>query len=243
MVGMLRVESVDRENIMAKYSRLKVLNSLIETGFVPVFYHADVETAIHVIQACLDGGAHAFEFTNRGDQAHEVFKEIITYFKADDRLILGTGSVLDAGTASLYMQLGSNFIVGPVLNADVARVCNRRKIAYLPGCGTVSEISQAEELGVEICKIFPGGAVGGPGFVKDILGPMPWTRIMPTGGVEPSEESLSKWFKAGVACVGIGSKLFPAEVIAAGKFDAITENVSKVCEWIKVYRDGKYPIK
>jgi len=228
---------------MAKTSRLKVLISMIETGFVPVFYHADVDVAEQVIRACADGGTHCFEFTNRGDQAHEVFRELVNRFKSDERVILGAGSVLDAGTASLYIQMGANFIVGPILNPDVAKVCNRRKVAYMPGCGSASEISQAEELGVEICKVFPGNAVGGPAFVKDVLGPMPWARIMPTGGVEPTEENLNQWFKAGVACVGLGSKLFPAEVFAAGNFAAITNNVRNVCAWIQSARGGKSPIR
>ncbi len=227
---------------MAQYSRLKVLTTMIETGMVPVFYHPDPDVAVNVIRACLDGGAHCFEFTNRGDQAHEVFSEVIKRLRSDTRLILGTGSVIDAGTAALYIQAGSNFIVGPSLNPEVARLCNRRKIAYSPGCGSATEISQAEELGVEICKIFPGGSVGGPSFVKDLLGPMPWTRIMPTGGVDTTEESVTRWLKAGVACVGIGSKLFPADVITGGDYSKITENVSAVLSWVKTARDGKTPI-
>jgi len=215
---------------------------MIETGFVPVFYHADVDVAEKVARACIDGGAHCFEFTNRGDQAHEVFRELAVRFKGDDRVILGAGSIIDAGTASLFIQLGANFIVGPLFNPDVAKVCNRRKVAYIPGCGSVTEISQAEEFGVEICKVFPGGSVGGPGFVKDLLGPMPWARIMPTGGVEPTEESIAKWFAAGVACVGMGSKLFPAELIKAGNFEAITANVRNVCSYIAAARNGKNPI-
>lgn len=228
---------------MAKYSRLKVLTSMIEVGMVPVFYHADPQTAIRVVEACLEGGVRCFEFTNRGDGAHEVFREVALYFLKDDRLILGAGSVLDPATAALYIQLGANFIVGPVLNPEVARVCNRRKVAYSPGCGTLSEISQAEELGVEICKIFPGTAVGGPGFVKDVLSPMPWTRLMPTGGVEPSRENLSAWFNAGVACVGMGSKLFPADAIKAGDFATITENVRQALGFIKEARGGKSLIR
>lgn len=228
---------------MAKYSRLKVLTSMIETGMVPVFYHADLQVAVRVIEACLEGGVRCFEFTNRGEGAHEVFREIGRCFQDDSRLILGAGSVLDPATAALYIQLGANFIVGPVLNPEVARVCNRRKIAYSPGCGTLSEISQAEELGVEICKIFPGAAVGGPGFVKDILGPMPWTRLMPTGGVEPTRESLDAWFRAGVSCVGMGSKLFPAEVLKAGDFAAITRNVRQALDFIQDSRAGKLPIR
>lgn len=227
---------------MAKYSRLVVLTSMIEVGITPVFYHPDPQLAVRVVEACLDGGVRCFEFTNRGDGAHEVFREIVRCFQKDDRLILGAGSVLDPATAALYIQLGANFIVGPVLNPEVARVCNRRKIAYSPGCGSLSEISQAEELGVEICKIFPGAAVGGPGFVKDVLGPMPWTRLMPTGGVEPTQESLNAWFKSGVACVGIGSKLFPAEAIKAGNFAVITENVRQALGFIQEARSGKSPI-
>jgi 2-dehydro-3-deoxyphosphogluconate aldolase/(4S)-4-hydroxy-2-oxoglutarate aldolase len=220
-------------NIMAQYSRLKVLTTMIETGMVPVFYHPDPIVAVNVIKACLEGGVRCFEFTNRGDRAHEVFGEVINQMKSDNRLILGTGSVIESGTAALYVQLGTN------LNPDVARLCNRRKIAYSPGCGSATEISQAEELGVEICKIFPGSAVGGPDFVKDLLGPMPWTRIMPTGGVDATEESVTRWTKAGVACVGMGSKLFPKDVIAAEEYSKITEKVKAVLGWVKAARGDK----
>jgi 2-dehydro-3-deoxyphosphogluconate aldolase/(4S)-4-hydroxy-2-oxoglutarate aldolase len=236
------VKQSNEDQNMPQNSRLKVLTTMIETGLVPVFYHPDPEVAINVINACLDGGVHCFEFTNRGDRAHEVFSQIITRMKLDTRLILGTGSVLEAATAALYIQLGSNFIVGPNLNPDVARLCNRRRVAYSPGCGSVSEISQAEELGVEICKIFPGSSVGGPEFVKDLLGPMPWTRIMPTGGVDASEESISSWIKAGVACLGMGSKLLPPEVIASGDYAQITNKVKDVIELIKMGRGKKNPI-
>ena len=227
---------------MPKYSRLKVLTSMIETGMVPVFYHPDIQVSIEVIDACAAGGAHCFEFTNRGDQAHEVFKELYNHFKSDDHVILGAGSIIDPATAALYIQLGANFIVSPVLNPEVARICNRRKVAYSPGCGSVSEISAAEELGVEICKIFPGGAIGGPNFVKDVLGPLPWSRLMPTGGVDTTEESISSWIKAGVACVGIGSKLFPKETIDSGNYAEVTEKVKRVLEWIQKARTGKAPI-
>jgi len=227
---------------MAHYSRLKVLTTMIDIGMIPVFYHPDPIVTVNIINACLDGGARCFEFTNRGDRAHEVFGEVIHQLSSDNRLILGTGSVIEAGTAALYIQLGSNFIVGPNLNPDVARLCNRRKVAYSPGCGSVTEISQAEELGVEICKIFPGSSVGGPDFVKDLLGPMPWTRIMPTGGVDATEESVTQWIKAGVACVGMGSKLFPKDVIAAGEYSKITEKVKAVLGWVKAARGDKAPI-
>jgi len=227
---------------MAKYSRLKVLTAMIESGLVPVFYHPDVRVCIFVADACIAGGAPCFEFTNRGDRAHVVFKELTAHFESDDRIILGAGSIVDPATAALYIQLGANFIVGPVLNPEVARLCNRRKVAYCPGCATVSEISNAEELGAEICKIFPAGTIGGPDFVKDVLGPLPWSRLMPTGGVDATEESIRSWFKAGVCCVGMGSKLFPKDAISAGNYAAISEKVRQVLGWIKKVRSGKSPI-
>jgi len=146
------------------------------------------------------------EFTNRGDSAPRVLAELAqTVAESAPDVILGVGTVVDAPTAALYLSAGANFVVGPILNPEIARLCNRRKVAYMPGCGSAIEISQAEELGVEIVKVFPGSSVGGPGFVKAVLAPMPWTRIMPTGGVDASEESIRAWFGAGVACVGIGS--------------------------------------
>ncbi len=223
---------------MAKYSRLRVLNTMIETGLVPVFYHGDVEIATKIVEALLAGGVRCFEFTNRGDQAHLVFGELVRRFKDNDQVILGAGSVIDPGTAALYIQLGANFIVGPVLNPEVARLCNRRKVAYSPGCGSVSEVSAAEEMGVEIVKVFPGSQVGGPGFVKSVRGPMPWTYIMPTGGVSPTEENMRAWFEAGVACVGMGSKLVRKDLVAAGDFNAITEAAARTLAWIRQIREA-----
>jgi len=195
------------KNVMAKFTRLEVAQKMGEQGMVPLFYHADVEIAKQVLTACYKGGARLLEFTNRGDFAHEVFSELNKFCARElPGMILGVGSVTDAGAASLYLQLGANFVVTPVLREDIAIVCNRKKILWSPGCGSLTEIARAEELGCEIVKLFPGG-VYGPGFVKDIKGPCPWTNIMPTGGVNPDFDSLKKWFDAGVYCVGIGSKL------------------------------------
>jgi 2-dehydro-3-deoxyphosphogluconate aldolase/(4S)-4-hydroxy-2-oxoglutarate aldolase len=226
---------------MAKFSRLRVLNTMIESGLVPVFYNGDVEVATKIVQALVEAGVHCFEFTNRGDQAHLVFGELVRRFYDDERIILGAGSVIDPGTAALYIQLGANFIVGPSLNPEVARLCNRRKVAYSPGCGSVSEIAVAEELGVEICKVFPGSQVGGPSFVKAVRGPMPWTYIMPTGGVSPTEENIRSWFEAGVACVGMGSKLVRKELVAASDFKTITETAKQTIAWIQAIR-AEHPI-
>ena len=211
---------------MSRFKRLTVLNTFIETGIVPLYYNQDAEIVKKVVKACYDGGARVFEFTNRGDFAHEVFAEVNKWCaKECPEMIMGTGSVCDPATAALYIQLGSNFIVSPSLNPDMAKVCNRRKIAWIPGCGSLSEINLAEELGCEIVKIFPGAEVGGPGFVKAVKGPCPWTELMPSGGVTPERESLEAWFKAGVACVGLGSKLTPKDVIAKGDFGFIEQKV------------------
>jgi len=222
---------------MARFSRLEVLNTIIEIGLAPVFYHQEVEVARKIVAACAAGGARVVEFTNRGDFAYHVFTELSRHFaKADPSIILGIGSIIDAPTAALYIASGANFIVGPMLNPEVARLCNRRKIPYMPGCGSLSEISAAEELGVEIVKVFPGSAVGGPGFVRDVLGPCPWTRLMPTGGVDATEASIRAWFEAGVACVGMGSKLITKEALAAGDFEAISARVRQVLGWIRAAR-------
>lgn len=208
---------------MARFTRIQTCQAIAQTGMVPVFYHSDIEVSKQVLKACYEGGVRAFEFTNRGDFAHEIFGELNKWSaKECPEMILGIGSIVDPGTASLYLQLGANFVVGPLLNADIFKVCNRRQVAYVPGCGSVSEVGYAQELGAELIKVFPGD-VTGPAFVKGIKAPMPWSSLMVTGGVTPTEENLTKWFNAGVTCVGMGSNLFPKDVIAAKEWGKITQ--------------------
>lgn len=196
------------------------------TGMVPVFYHKDVEVAKQVVKACYEGGVRAFEFTNRGDFAHEIFGELVKWAAVEcPEMIMGIGSIVDPATAALYLQLGANFVVGPLFNPEVAKVCNRRLVPYTPGCGSVSEVGFAQELGCDLCKVFPGDVVG-PAFVKGLKAPMPWSLLMVTGGVKPEEANLKGWFDAGVTCVGMGSNLFPAEEIKAQNWAAITEKCS-----------------
>ncbi|UKB82015.1 bifunctional 4-hydroxy-2-oxoglutarate aldolase/2-dehydro-3-deoxy-phosphogluconate aldolase [Chryseobacterium sp. MEBOG06] len=222
---------------MARFTRIEVALKAKETGIVPVFYHADAEIGKNIIKACYEGGARVFEFTNRGDLAHEVFTELIKYTAEElPEMIVGIGSVVDAGTASLYIQNGANFIVAPLLNPEVAKVCNRRKVAWMPGCGSVSEISYAEELGAEIVKIFPATQVGGPEFIKAVKGPMPWTNIMPTGGVLPTKENITQWISAGSYCVGLGSQLFVKNEEGQYDYRKITETVAGSIQIIKELR-------
>ena len=224
---------------MAQFSRIEVINTFYKTKMIPVFYNSDVDTCKNVLDACYKGGVRVFEFTNRGDYAHETFGALNKYaMEKYDDMILGVGSVVDAGTAALYMQLGANFVVSPVLIEEMAKVCNRRKVLWAPGCGTLSEISKAEELGAEIVKIFPGSSVGGPAFVKAIKGPFPWSSIMPTGGVAPTEENLKGWFDAGVSVVGMGSKLLPKDLIAQKDWTAIAKMVRDAMKIVeKVTKD------
>jgi 2-dehydro-3-deoxyphosphogluconate aldolase/(4S)-4-hydroxy-2-oxoglutarate aldolase len=218
---------------MAHHSRLHVYNTLLDVGVVPLFYHQDLETAKQIAAACLEGGAPVIEFTNRGDFAYEVFSALSKHLiQARPDALLGVGTVTDAPTAALFIASGANFVVGPSFNPEIARLCNRRKIPYLPGCATLREIADAEEWGVEIVKLFPGETVGGPTFVKALLAPCPWTRVMPTGGVDATPESIQAWFRAGVACVGIGSKLVVKKEVDAGDFSAISARIKQVRAWI-----------
>jgi 2-dehydro-3-deoxyphosphogluconate aldolase / (4S)-4-hydroxy-2-oxoglutarate aldolase len=219
---------------MARFMRVDVINTLLDIGLVPLFYNGDVETSVELTYACSRSGAKVIEFTNRGELAYPVFTELVKHFAKDDpTIILGVGSILDAPTAALYIASGANFVVGPSFNPEIARLCNRRKILYLPGCATETEISTAEEYGAEICKIFPGETVGGPAFVKAVMAPCPWHRLMPTGGVDATEASVGEWIKAGAAAVGMGSKLITAQAIKDKDYDGIAKKASDCIGWIK----------
>ena len=221
---------------MAKYSRIEVAQVMKETGMVPLFYHPDIQLGKKVLKACYDGGARLMEFTARGDFAFEVFSELNKYaLKELPGMIMGVGSITDAGAASQFMQMGANFIVTPSLREDIALVCNRRKVLWSPGCGTLTEINKAEELGCEIIKLFPG-ATYGPGFVKAIKGPQPWTSIMPTGGVSTEESNLRGWFEAGVTCVGMGSKLISKELLQTKDFEGLEIKVKETLATISTLR-------
>jgi 2-dehydro-3-deoxyphosphogluconate aldolase/(4S)-4-hydroxy-2-oxoglutarate aldolase len=213
---------------MARIPRLSVYQTIRNVPLVPVFYHPDAEVCAGVLSACYRAGVRAFEFTNRGDFAHERFADLSRLCARDfPDLALGAGTILDASTAALYLQLGADFIVAPTFSEEVARICNRRKVAYMPGCATLTEITTAHEWGVEIVKVFPGEVLG-PGFIKSLSGPLPFASAMVTGGVEPNRESLVKWFGAGAVAVGMGSQLFPKAVLTDHAFNKIETTVRDV---------------
>lgn len=224
---------------MAKFDKLAVLDKIGTTGMVPVFYNKDAEVAKNVVKACYEGGVRAFEFTNRGDFAHEVFAEVVKFAaKECPGMAMGVGSIVDPATAALYIQLGACFVVGPLFNPEIAKICNRRLVPYTPGCGSVSEVGAAQELGCDLCKIFPGDVLGAK-LVKGLLAPMPWSKLMVTGGVEPTLENLTSWVKAGVFCVGMGSKLFPNDKVAAKDWQYVTDKCKEALGYISEARANK----
>jgi len=233
---MLQEKFQDKKNNMAQYSRIEVATVMQNTGLVPLFYNDDLEVSKKILKACYDGGARLLEFTSRGDFAFEIFAQLNKYAITNlPGMILGVGSITDAAAASLYMQLGANFIVTPVLREDIALVCNRRKVLWSAGCATLTEIAKAEELGCEIVKLFPGNAYN-PSYVKAIKGPCSWTSIMPTGGVEPTQQSLESWFNAGVTCVGIGSKLIAKDKDGNYDLETITDLTKTAINIIKTLK-------
>lgn len=222
---------------MARFTRMQVYQQIYEQGLVPLFYHPTPETAYHITEALYAGGCRVLEFTNRGDFAIEVFSGLVRRAATDfPEMIIGVGTVSDAPTAALFLAHGANFVVSPTFSAETARLCNSRKVAYLPGCATLTEIAAAEAHGAEIVKLFPGATSGGPAFVKAVKAPRPWTRIMPTGGV--SGENLRDWFAAGVACVGMGSQLVRSTDVDAGHFESITEATRAALAEIRDIRAG-----
>ncbi len=222
---------------MARFSKLQVLNEVLDKGLMPLFFHGDLGISSKIVDACVKGGIRTIEFTNRGDHAWEVFSQLEKKLAAENSpVMLGAGTVDDAPTAAMFIGSGANFIVGPTFNEEVARLCNRRKIPYFPGCATVNEIAAAEEWGVDICKVFPGSTVGGPAFLKAVHGPRPRSLLMPTGGVEPQKANITEWVKAGAVCVGLGSNLISKQRLAEGDFESITRDIQQTLIWIKEAR-------
>ncbi len=234
--GLVHCPGIFKHKSMAQYTRIEVASVMKDNGMVPLFYHPDIALGKKVLKACYDGGSRLMEFTARGDFAFEVFSELNKYaIKELPGMILGVGSITDAAAASMFMQMGANFIVTPSLREDIAIACNRRKVLWSPGCGSLTEINRAEELGCEIVKLFPGSTYG-PGFVKAIRGPQPWTSVMPTGGVTTEASNLKGWFDAGVTCVGMGSQLISKAILDNKDYDGLQKRVADTLALIKTLR-------
>ncbi len=222
---------------MARFTRIQVVLKMMETGMIPIFYNSEISVCKKIVGACYEGDVRVIELTNRGDYANEIFTELNKYVaKEFPDMVLGIGTIIDSATAALYIQLGANFIVSPVLKEDIAVVCNRKKILWIPGCATLTEISKAEELGAEIIKIFPAQEVGGPKFIANIKAPCPWTSVMATGGIDLSDDSFKEWFNAGVTCVGMGSKLITKEILENANYSQLTANCKEALRIISKYK-------
>jgi 2-dehydro-3-deoxyphosphogluconate aldolase / (4S)-4-hydroxy-2-oxoglutarate aldolase len=216
--------------------RLTVLRAILEVGAVPTFTAPDPATAFDAVAGCAEGGAPAVEFTNRGDLAYETFVALSRRVAAElPDVILGAGTIIDPPTAALFIAAGARFIVGQSYSEEVARLCNRRRVVYIPGCGTATEIAAAEELGCEIVKLFPAAAYDGPAFVRNLLAPSPGSKVMPTN-VLATEEATREWIAAGAAALGVAGHLYPADLIASRDRAAIARRTSTFLGWVREAR-------
>lgn len=221
---------------MPKFLKHEVIAKILDIGLLPTFYNENVEIGKKIVEACSGGGAKVVEFTNRGTLAYQVFSELARWCDRElPEVIFGAGTIIDPATASLYINSGTNFIVGPVFNPEVAKICNRRKVIYIPGCSSPSEISRAEEMGADIIKVFPAKVLG-PYFIKAVLGPCPWSKLMPSGGVEATREGIFSWIKAGAAALNIGTKLILKDLVKSEDFEGIRKKVEECILWIKEAR-------
>lgn len=209
--------------------KIKILSKIAECGVVAVVRADSKEEAVAISDACVKGGIKGIEVTFTVQGADEVIKELATYYKQDDDVVIGAGTVLDSATARIAILAGAQFVVSPAFDEETAKLCNLYGIPYMPGCMTITEMKRALEAGVDIVKLFPGSAFG-PDFVKAVKAPLPQVNIMPTGGVDL--DNIGQWIKNGCVAVGVGGNLVaPAKT---GEYDKITEYakqyISKVQE-------------
>ncbi|PPK94438.1 2-dehydro-3-deoxyphosphogluconate aldolase/(4S)-4-hydroxy-2-oxoglutarate aldolase [Nonlabens xylanidelens] len=199
---------------------------------VPVFFNENSDVVIKTIQASYNGGVRIFEFVNRGTNGLETFKKVSKHFSDLTDLILGVGTIYDSQTAQTFIESGAQFIVSPGLVIELGEYCKESNIAYIPGVATITETITAMHLGCEMIKIFPANVIGSA-FAKAVKSVMPHLAIMPTGGVEPTSDSMGEWFNAGVNCVGMGSQLFDKKKISSGDFEGLEKDISIAVEVAK----------
>lgn len=201
----------------------QIIDLMLETKVIPLFYEGDKETARKLVDACYEGGARVIEFTNRGDKAPEVFADLVSYCNEKyPSLAMGIGSVANKEQVDQFVELGAHFLVSPFISEELAKASAAHNILWTGGCATLSEMNQAYSWGVPLMKAFPGNILG-PAFIKAAKAPCPYFKIMPTGGVKPTEENLKEWFAAGASCVGMGSQLFVKNEDGSFNIPRITE--------------------
>jgi len=220
------------------FSKQHILSTIKETGFVPLLSHNDLTLAQQAMEAAYRGGVRAFEYTNRNPNSFEVFAHLLKVAETLPGLTLGIGTIMNAATTEKYIQVGAHFIISPILKPEMASVCHALNTLWVPGCATLTEIVMAKELGAELIKLFPGSVLG-PGFVKAIMPVVPDLQLMITGGVEPTEKSISEWFGAGATCVGLGSQLFTKEVFEKQDWKSLELKVRYVLEVIRSVRSNQ----
>ncbi|MCC6288014.1 MAG: bifunctional 4-hydroxy-2-oxoglutarate aldolase/2-dehydro-3-deoxy-phosphogluconate aldolase [Chitinophagaceae bacterium] len=208
-----------------------------QTGFMPLFTHTDVTVCKNVLKASYDAGVRLFEFTNRNENSFDIFIELRKYCSGSlPGMILGIGTIKNGQQAEQFIHAGADFLISPLINQEIHEVSSKHKKLWMPGCATPSEIGMAENLGINIVKIFPAKQLGGPSFIKAVKAVFPNIQFMTTGGVEPTQEDITAWFKSGAAAVGIGSQLFPADWLDSGQFDKVTAHVKGIIEYINKAR-------
>ncbi len=213
-----------------------VIYRMENTGLIPVFYHPDSETCKSILNTAYKSGIQVFEFTNRGPNALEIFRELVDFSKDFKSFHLGIGTIFSIEEAEKFIKAGAEFVVSPALLPELGKYCSENNSIWIPGCGSITEIYRAHELGAPVVKIFPGNVLGS-GFVKAAKAVMPEVRMMPTGGVKPSIDSLSSWFQAGVSCVGMGSQLIPKAIIEQKAFAELEALFTDTLVMIKAIRE------
>lgn len=220
------------------FSKQQIVDTMKGTGIVPLFTHDNSAEAQQVLEAAYEGGIRVFEFTNRRKNSFEVFVHLLNAAKKFPDLMLGIGTIMDGATTQKFIDAGAHFIISPILKLEMAEVCHAHNKLWIPGCATLTEIVTAKEHGAEIIKVFPGSVLG-PGFVSSIMPVVPDLQLMITGGVEPNEKSLSAWFKAGAACVGLGSQLFTKEILQQRNWPLLKQKVEETLSLAKQVRNNR----
>jgi len=218
---------------MARYTSEAVVKKITDTKFLPLFNYADVEVCKQVIKASYNAGLRAFELTNRDTFALEVFRELSPWVEKEcPEMCFGAGTILDGDTADAFMDAGADFIVAPVFDKDTGKACKKRNVAWIPGCFSPTELYKAARSGASLIKLFPAGTVG-PEYIKQLMGPLPFLRIVVTGGVQFDEASVKGWLKSGVVALGMGSSVFSKEKISSKNYSALEADIKKIHSYTK----------